>query len=762
MVNVRRMKAPGLLRSQPMFLNFLSHLRTSTLGVALLVSASFLVASSARAQVWTPPIGIPAPSFGITEVAPATPNPWTVSTAGFYYVDAAKTGATDTSNTYGTPAKPRRTIPTVLPAGAVVEMHGTYDQSHSNPATIVAQGTASRPVFIRGVSITGRPIVRRFWEVRGTYLIIENLEFGPLPGTTETGSMVILLPSSHVVLRHSDLHGTPNDGGLGIVNWEIGYGEVYTGTGVIDNVVVYHNTIHDNGDLNATFDQDVHGIGVSDHVNHLWVLDNQLYRNSGDGIQINAAIAQHAASTHHIYVGRNVSHHNKQAGYWVKQATDVIFSQNTSYGHRPSNSSMGQCIGGQYAPDYAWFLYNHLYDCEFGVAIMSDENEVSHMFVIGNLIHNIHRTVSDNPADDPWGPAGVFMSGGNERHIVNNTIWDVDAGVNIATWVGSLDLSNNIIGNVTLPGASHLLLAFDTLGANTSLHHDLLFGDARINTGNGQVHLTAGQLTQMQSTSSDPRFVNAAGGDFHLQSSSPAVGAGSPNSAYATFQQRYGLSIAVDIDGTPRPATAYALGAYEKVCATAAPIPGAPLGFTASATSTAITLQWTLAAAVGCTAAPSYILEIGSATGLRDLANAPVGVISTMSIPVAGVPAGSYYFRVRATNAAGTSAASNEVPVVFGAAPVVPGVPGTLSSTMTTTTMKLTWAVPTTGTSVTAYLLEAGSAPGAKDRGTLTLSASGTVLSGNKPPRGTYYFRVRAQNAAGIGGSTNEVKIVIP
>jgi hypothetical protein len=34
--------------------------------------------------------------------------------------------------------------------------------------------------------------------------------------------------------------------------------------------------------------------------------------NSGDGIQINAAIEQHAASTHHLYIGRNVSHDNSR------------------------------------------------------------------------------------------------------------------------------------------------------------------------------------------------------------------------------------------------------------------------------------------------------------------------------------------------------------------------------------------------------------------------------------------------------------------
>ena len=175
---------------------------------------------------------------------------------------------------------------------------------------------------------------------------------------------------------------------------------------MIDNVVIYNNTIHDNGNVNANTDQDVHGISVTDHVNHLWVVDNQLYRNSGDGIQIVRRPAQQAATTHHIYVGRNVAHHNKQTGFWVKQATDVIFSQNVSYGHRPSNSSMGQCMGGQYAPDWVWFLYNRLYDCEYGIALMSDDGEPSHTFVIGNVIHNIHRTVVGQQRRRCVGPGG--------------------------------------------------------------------------------------------------------------------------------------------------------------------------------------------------------------------------------------------------------------------------------------------------------------------------------------------------------------------
>ena len=230
-------------------------LRTGAM--ALLAGLSALVPRAASAQ-WTPPIGIPAPSFGVSEAAPPSPAPWVSPTPGFYYVDASQAGNTDSSNPYGTPARPRSTIPTALPAGAVVELHGTYDASHASPATLVAAGTAARPVFIRGVSASSRPLARRFWEVKGTYLIIENIEFGPQPDQSDTGSLVIRLPASHVVLRHSDLHGTLDSGGLGIVNWEVPYGEVY---GARRHRQRRRLRQHDSRQrhVNATYDQDNHG-----------------------------------------------------------------------------------------------------------------------------------------------------------------------------------------------------------------------------------------------------------------------------------------------------------------------------------------------------------------------------------------------------------------------------------------------------------------------------------------------------------------------
>src|SRR4030095_10124475 len=74
----------------------------------MFIIATAFVSVTAQAA-WQPPIGIPAPPFGINEVAPPTPNPWTTPTPGFYYVNN-QTG-NDTNNPYGTPANPRKTIP---------------------------------------------------------------------------------------------------------------------------------------------------------------------------------------------------------------------------------------------------------------------------------------------------------------------------------------------------------------------------------------------------------------------------------------------------------------------------------------------------------------------------------------------------------------------------------------------------------------------------------------------------------------------------
>jgi len=530
-------------------------------GVAVPVSPTprrIVRASDPLADAWQPPIGIPRPDFGIAETSPLPPDPWTAPTEGFYYVDASAKDASDDLNPFGTPAKPRSTIPLVVPAGSVVELHGVYDFPHSSPRTLSLQGTARNPVFVRGASSSARPTIRRNWEVTGSYYILENLEFAPMPDQSTTGSLVVLSPTSHMALRHSELHGTKQDGGMGIENWN-------NGASRSDNIVVWHNSFHDNGDVRASFDQDVEGIHVGSYQSYVWVVDNELARNSGDGIQINGSEGLKEL-THHIYVGRNVSHHNKQGGFWVKQAVDVIFSQNLAYSHRPGNSSMGHCLGGQYGPERVWWIYNHAHDCEYGIALMSDWNDglVTHDFFIGNVIHNIHHTTLQSQSDNAWAPSAIMMAGGYERYVINNTIYDVDAGINSPSPFGSLEVVNNIVVDVTDPNRCHVDIDFASLASHTKVHHNLFYPDPRAAWGEPPVvRLSPALLTATQTFAEAPLFVDPAADNFRLRRDSPAIGKGEAHAVYATYEKLYGIDIRRDPDGRLR--NSLSLGAYEPV-----------------------------------------------------------------------------------------------------------------------------------------------------------------------------------------------------
>ena len=91
---------------------------------------------------------------------------------------------------------------------------------------------------------------------------------------------------------------------------------------------------------------------------------------------------------------------------------------------------------------------------------------------------------------------------------------------------------------------------------------------------------------------------------------------------------------------------------------TAAAAIEAPSALAANVSGTNVTLTWR---AVG--GATGYVLEVGSAAGLSNLGTLATGSAAT-SFFASGVPAGTYYVRVRAQSAAGTSLPSNEVAVV--------------------------------------------------------------------------------------------------
>ena len=119
--------------------------------------------------------------------------------------------------------------------------------------------------------------------------------------------------------------------------------------------------------------------------------------------------------------------------------------------------------------------------------------------------------------------------------------------------------------------------------------------------------------------------------------------------------------------------------------------PAAPTALTASAALSTVNLSWTPSTSGG--PAQRYLVDAGNlSSGVYNLGTSVLNSAAT-SATFGGVPAGTYFVRVRAQNAVGTSGPSPEAQVSVGAC-AAPGPPGPLSFAANDTTVNLQWSAP--------------------------------------------------------------------
>jgi hypothetical protein len=177
--------------------------------------------------------------------------------------------------------------------------------------------------------------------------------------------------------------------------------------------------------------------------------------------------------------------------------------------------------------------------------------------------------------------------------------------------------------------------------------------------------------------------------------------------------------------------------------------PGSPQGLSSIVSGQQVQLTWSPPTSGGQS---RYVIEAGSASGLADLVTATLPNSPGLAVVA---PAGNYFVRVRAANACGMSAPSNETLVAIGGcAPPPP--PTAFAFTRSGNLVTLGWN-PAAGAN--AYVLEVGSAAGLSN--ILVTPLPGSPFSAGAPPR-TYYARLRARNACGAGSPSNEIVVVVP
>lgn len=184
-------------------------------------------------------------------------------------------------------------------------------------------------------------------------------------------------------------------------------------------------------------------------------------------------------------------------------------------------------------------------------------------------------------------------------------------------------------------------------------------------------------------------------------------------------------------------------------------VAGPPQNLTAVVTRNRVTFTWAPPASAGVEPVSSYRIEAGFGPG-QTAAVLPAGNVTSYTVFTA--PDGVFFVRVRAQTAAGLSTASNEIQIATGqAAP--PLAPQSLLATVQGTAIALQWTENPNGPVIGAYYLLAGSAPGLTDIGVLPLPATARTFTAVAPP-GTYFVRIAAVNAAGIGAPSNEATLV--
>ena len=133
---------------------------------------------------------------------------------------------------------------------------------------------------------------------------------------------------------------------------------------------------------------------------------------------------------------------------------------------------------------------------------------------------------------------------------------------------------------------------------------------------------------------------------------------------------------------------------------------------------------------------------------------------ATPGATFSGVPPGTYFVRVRAQNAAGTSGPSPEAQVTVGAC-AAPGAPGPLTAAASDTTVNLAWSAPAAGVTQ-GYRLIVGSAPGLANVLVQDYPATVTALTASGVPYGTYYVSAsRRPTPAASVRHRNEVTVVV-
>jgi hypothetical protein len=204
--------------------------------------------------------------------------------------------------------------------------------------------------------------------------------------------------------------------------------------------------------------------------------------------------------------------------------------------------------------------------------------------------------------------------------------------------------------------------------------------------------------------------------------------------------------------GSGDPSCFSAGGSMRTASVNSSAVVGTPFNLSATVSGQTVFLSWTPPGSGDPVS--NYVIQAGSAPGLSDLANAVLPAVTSLS--VSNVPFGVYHVRVRAADASGPGAPSNEIVVTVGGCAGPPQ--GVVVASQSAGTISLAWSPPASG-SPTSYVIIAGTAPGLSNVITFDTRNPNPSIVVNAVPAGSYYVRVHSRSSCGVSAASNEVLV---
>lgn len=397
--------------------------------------------------------------------------------------------------------------------------------------------------------------------------------------------------------------------------------------------------------------------------------------------------------------------------------------------------------------------------------------EANNIVVRNNLFANVSGSA--------FGGVGrlLLINGGSQITFDHNTV--VNDGLSTVFADGEAVQGFVFTNNVLFDNG----LGFKASGFGEGMDTLAAFFPGAVMTGNIVVNANAAVYPAANSYPplADVGFADFAGGDYRLTTSSTFKGAGAdgadPGVNFETLTEVVAPppppppvppgpepepspspSPSPSPAPTPAPAAA-AAGSAEPSVAPPAENAHTPHGVSVRVAGRTVMLQWR--APQLQTSVSQYLVEAGTAPGAVNVARLMTGSAAT-SLVAQGVADGTYYVRIRAVTAAGPGAASSDTTFTIGSATDCGSAPSSardLAATVTGTTVRLHWSADAGACGATAFIVQAGSAPGRSDLAQVRVGSP--ALLATAPP-GTYYVRVIAVNGRGASAASGEIVVRVP